>query len=159
MSKRRKLPASPCIMYTAVYSSTSAPCTHCEKETPILLQSWIDIEYRDEIVGRGFSIEDASRLAIGNAIRHQRNPDAQPFAVGYICSQHLLDSMRVALRFATITPDLKQLHSRFVAGRMLVIFDKNRKDEITDPTATVGEYHDIHHFFEVYTHLDEEGQI
>lgn len=159
MSKRRKLPASPCIMYTAEYSSTSAPCTHCEEATTILLQSWIDIQYRDEIVGRGFSVEDASRLAIGNAIRHQRNPGAQPFATGYICSQHLLDAMRVALRFDTVTPALRSIHSRFVAGRMLVIFDKNRKDEITDPTASVGEYRDIHHFVEIYTQLDEEGEI
>jgi hypothetical protein len=160
MSRRRKLPPSPCIMYTAEYSSTMAECTHCEAQTNICLQSWIDIAYRDELIGRGFTLEYASQLAVGSAIRHQRKPDAQPFATGYICSQHLLDAMRVALRFDMVTSALRSIHSRFVPGRMLVIFDKNRHvRERTDPTATVGEYRDIHHFVEVYTQLDEEGQI
>jgi hypothetical protein len=159
MSGRRKLPASPCIMYTAEYVSKTAPCTHCGVSTNIRLDGWIDIQYRDEIVGRGFSVEDASRLAIGNAIRHQRNLEAQPFATGSICSRHLLDAMREALRFDTVTSALQSIHRRFVPGLMLVIFDKNRKDEITQPTASVGEYRDIHHFVEVYTQLDEEGKI
>ena len=159
MSKKRKLPASPCIMYTAEYSSASARCTHCEMQTNILLRGWIDIAYRDELVGRGLNLEYASQLALGSAIRHQKKPDAQPFATGYICSEHLLDAMRVALRFDTVTLALRSIHSRFVPGLMLVIFDKNRKDEITDPTASVGEYRDIHHFVEVYTQLDEEGRI
>lgn len=159
MSKRRKIPSSPCIMYTAQYSSTVGTCGHCETQTNILLQGWIDIAYRDELITRGFSKEDASRQAVANAIRHQRKLDAKPFTTGYLCTQHLLESMLVALRFDTVTPALASIHSRFVPGLILVIFDKNREDEVTRPTATVGEYNDIHHFIEVYTQLDEEGKI
>jgi hypothetical protein len=146
-------------MYTAEYVTTPAQCGHCLRQTDICLHGWIDIEYRDELVGRGFSLEEASRQAIGNAIRHQRKLDAQPFSIGYLCSEHLLSAMRVALRFETVIPALTSIHKRFVPGLTLVIFDKNREDAITRPTATVGEYRDIHHFKQIYTQLDEEGKI
>jgi len=146
-------------MYTAQYSTSIAPCNHCSQETNISLHGWIDIDYRDELIGRGINKEEASKQALASAIRHQRKTDAQPFVVGYLCPQHLLEATREALRFDTITPALVSIYSQFAPGLTLVIFDKNHEDGITSPTASVGRYRDIHHFKEVYTQLDKEGKI
>ena len=153
MTKRR-IPNRPCIMLIATHQATQATCKHCEKPTDIYLESWVNVDYREELEGRGIEKEYAAKLAMGVSIRHQRKEGSEPYDGAYLCTYHLLETTRRALNMTDFSQIMPYLQA-FTPSMKYIIFDKNEQDERTTPKLTVGPYQDIWHFFRVYDELEQ----
>jgi hypothetical protein len=150
----RRIPSKPCIMLVASHHTEPAVCKHCQKPTDIYMESWVNVDYREELEGRGIEKEYAARLAMAASIRHQQKPGSTPYDGVYLCTYHLLETTRRALNMTDFSQIMPYLQA-FTPTTRYIIFDQNEQDEHTAPKLTVGPYQDIWHFFSVY---DELGQ-
>lgn len=153
------IPRKPCITFIARLIELGTPCKHCANLATVHAECWVDVTYRQELEARGINSEYAARLAMASSIRHQSKPDSQPFETVSLCRTHWLNTCKIALLYDKVTPQLQELYARLTPSQRMILFDKNRSDSVNEPTVTVGEYTDIHHFLEVVTKLMEEGEL
>lgn len=150
----RRIPDRPCVMFECSHTGTPGPCNHCAIPTDIRFDSWMDVEYRFELENRGINSEYAAQLAMSSSIKHQAKPDCKPYDSAYLCEIHLIEAMKIALRMTDAQP-IRGLLTQFTTDKKLIVFDRNDKDEMTTPKATVGPYADIHEFLRVYEEMGE----